>query len=65
MLPIPFGNLFPALGLMRIGFALVFRDGVAMLLGMTAAAFAMVTSTGLGRMAWFRGGEWITHWILS
>jgi len=47
VLPIPFGNVLPALALMLIGLALVFRDGVAMLLGMTAAAFALVTNAGL------------------
>jgi len=61
VLPIPFGNVLPALALMLIGLALVFRDGVAMLLGMTAAAFALVTNAGLVSMAWFWGGEWITR----
>jgi hypothetical protein len=28
-MPIPFGNVLPALALMLIGLALVFRDGVA------------------------------------
>jgi len=65
VLPIPFGNVLPALALMLIGLALVFRDGVAMLLGMTAAALALVMTAGLVWMAWFWGGEWITHWILS
>jgi len=61
VLPIPFGNVLPALALMLIGLALVFRDGAAMLLGMTAAAFALVTNAGLVSMAWFWGGEWITR----
>ena len=61
VLPIPFGNVLPALALMLIGLALVFRDGVAMLLGLTAAAFAMVMTTGLLWMAWTWGFEWVTH----
>ena len=64
VLPIPFGNVLPALALILIGLALVFRDRVAMLLGMTAAAFALVMTAGLVWMAWFWGGEWITRWSL-
>ncbi len=65
VLPIPFGNVLPALALMLIGLALVFRDGVAMLLGMAAAAFAFIMTAGLMLMAWFWGGEWITRWIVA
>jgi hypothetical protein len=33
VMPIPFGNVLPALALMLIGLGLVFRDGVAVVLG--------------------------------
>ena len=55
-LPLPFGNVLPSLALMLIGLALVFRDGVAMLLGMTAAAFALAMTAGLAAMVWVWGG---------
>ncbi len=64
VLPIPFGNVLPALALMLIGLAMVFRDGVAMLLGMTAAAFALAMTAGLVLMVWFWGGEWTKRWVL-
>lgn len=64
VLPIPFGNVLPAVALMLIGLALVFRDGVAMLLGMVAAAFALAMTAGLVSMVWFWGSEWMTRWDL-
>ena len=33
VMPIPFGNLLPAVALVFIGLGLVFRDGVAVILG--------------------------------
>lgn len=65
VLPIPFGNVLPALALMLIGLGLVFRDGVAMLIGMTTAALALALTAGLVSMVWFWGGEWITRSVLS
>ncbi len=64
VLPIPFGNVLPALALMLIGLGLVFRDGVAMILGMMTAALALALTAGLVSMVWFWGGEWVTRGVL-
>ena len=37
VMPIPFGNVLPALALMLIGLGLVFRDGVAVVLEVAGA----------------------------
>jgi hypothetical protein len=52
VLPIPFGNVLPALAMMLIGLGLVFRDGVAVVIGLATAAFAFFATTGLMLMAW-------------
>jgi hypothetical protein len=44
VMPIPFGNMLPALALMLIGLGLVFRDGVALVLGLAMAGLAMFAS---------------------
>lgn len=62
VLPIPFGNVLPALATMLIGLGLVFRDGVAVLLGLTTAGVALLVTAGLVLMAWAWGSEWITRW---
>ena len=59
VLPIPFGNLLPALAMMLIGLGLVFRDGVAVLFGLAMAGLALFVTTGLMLMAWIWGSEWI------
>jgi hypothetical protein len=63
VLPIPFGNVLPALALSFIGLGLVFRDGVAVLLGLLMSCVAMVATTGLLLMAWVWGHEWIVGWV--
>ena len=63
VMPIPFGNLLPALALMLIGLGLVFRDGVAVVLGLLMAGLALVATTGLMLMAWVWGSEWILGWV--
>ena len=62
-LPIPFGNQLPALAMMLIGLGLVFRDGVAVLLGLAMAGLATFATAGLLLMAWVWGSEWVTPWI--
>lgn len=62
VLPIPFGNLLPALALVFIGLGLVFRDGVAVVVGLLMSGVAMVATTGLLLMAWVWGSEWILGW---
>lgn len=63
VLPIPLGNVLPALALLLIGLGLVFRDGVAVVFGLAVSALALCASTGLVLMAWFWGGEWLPGWI--
>ncbi len=63
VLPIPFGNVLPALATILIGLGLVFRDGVAVLLGLAVAAVALFVTAGLMVMVWVWGSEWITHWV--
>ena len=59
VLPIPFGNLLPALALMLLGLGLVFRDGVAVVAGLAGAALALSVTAGLMAMTWIWGSEWI------
>lgn len=63
VMPIPFGNLLPALALVVIGLGLVFRDGVAVILGLLMSGVALVATTGLLWMAWACGSEWILGWV--
>ncbi|MBC7942094.1 MAG: exopolysaccharide biosynthesis protein [Chitinophagaceae bacterium] len=63
VLPIPFGNVLPALAIMLIGLGLVFRDGAAVLLGLTTAGAALFVTAGLVLMAWVWGSEWLTRWV--
>jgi hypothetical protein len=51
-LPIPFGNVLPALALSLLGIGLVFRDGLAVLLAMLAGSAAVAYTAGLGVLAW-------------
>lgn len=63
VLPIPFGNVLPALAMMLVGLGLVFRDGVAVLLGLTTAGLALFVTSGLVVMAWIWGSEWMMRWV--
>ena len=62
VLPIPFGNVLPALAMMFIGLGLVLRDGVAIILGMATAGLALVFTGSLLLTAWVLGSEWVTRW---
>ncbi|MCV2369720.1 exopolysaccharide biosynthesis protein [Roseateles oligotrophus] len=57
VLPIPFGNLLPALALMLLGLGLVARDGVAILAGMAMALLSVLFSAAVACAAWFWGFE--------
>lgn len=59
VLPIPFGNLLPALAVMLIGIGLVFRDGVVISLGLLGACLTCGVTAGLVWMAWGWGTEWL------
>lgn len=63
VMPIPFGNLLPAVALVLIGLGLVFRDGVAVILGLIMSGMALVATTGLLLMTWIWGSEWILGWV--
>ena len=63
VMPIPFGNLLPAVALVFIGLGLVFRDGVAVILGLLMSGVALFATTGLVLMAWIWGSEWILGWV--
>ena len=63
VMPIPFGNLLPALALLFVALGLVFRDGVAVILGLLMSGAALVATTGLLLMAWIWGSERILGWV--
>ena len=63
VMPIPFGNLLPAVALVLMGLGLVFRDGLAVILGLLMSVVALVVTTGLLLMAWVWGSEWILGWV--
>lgn len=60
VLPIPFGNVLPAVALILIGLGLVFRDGVAVVLGLLTAASTLAVLVGLSVAAAVWGGEWVS-----
>ena len=60
VLPIPFGNVLPALALMLLGTGLVFRDGLAVLAGLVAAGFAVLGTGGLVALAWTLGADGVS-----
>jgi hypothetical protein len=63
VLPIPFGNVLPALALVLIGLGLVFRDGVAVVAGLVGAGLAFAVTVGVMVMALVWGSEWIQAWV--
>ncbi len=54
-LPIPFGNLLPAVSLMLAGIALAARDGLLMLASLSVGAGALATSSLLLSLGWQAG----------
>ena len=65
VLPIPFGNVLPSLAMMLIALGLVFRDGVAVVLGLVAAGLAFLVTAGLVLAVWIWGSEWVMRWVLT
>jgi hypothetical protein len=61
IVPIPFGNVLPALALILIGLGLTFRDGLVTLLGAVAAGFTTVVMSTLMVMAAVWGTEWVSR----
>lgn len=62
VLPIPLGNLFPALTLMLVGMGLVARDGLVILAGGAMAGVSVLFSAAVVGAAWFWGVE-LWDWI--
>ncbi|MCR5868038.1 MULTISPECIES: exopolysaccharide biosynthesis protein [Aquincola] len=63
VLPIPFGNVLPALALMLLGIGLVFHDGVAVLLGWLMSALALLGTTALFIGAWLLARGLLPAWL--
>ena len=63
VLPIPFGNVLPAVAVVFIGLGLVFRDGLAVILGLLLSAVALVATVGLLLTVWIWGSEWVLGWV--
>jgi hypothetical protein len=57
VLPIPLGNLFPALCLMLVGMGLVARDGLAILAGSAMAGVSVLFSVAVLAAGWIWGLE--------
>lgn len=57
VLPIPFGNVLPALALMLLGLGQVFDDGLAVLLSAATAAAALAYTGALALALWLWGLE--------
>jgi hypothetical protein len=59
VLPIPFGNVLPALALVLFGLGLAFRDGIAVVAGMITALLGAAFCVGMGLAMWIYGREWL------
>jgi hypothetical protein len=62
-LPIPFGNVLPAIALSLLGLGLLFRDGLAVLLALLAGGVAVAYTAGLGVLAWHWGLDPLLAWL--
>ena len=62
-LPIPFGNVLPAMSLVLLGLGLAFRDGVAVMLSAGVSALAVGYTAALGVLAWVWGVEPLLAWL--
>ncbi|HQC97032.1 MAG TPA: exopolysaccharide biosynthesis protein [Aquabacterium sp.] len=62
-LPIPFGNVLPAVALSLLGLGLLFRDGLAVLLALLAGSVAVAYTAGLGVLAWHWGLDPLLQWL--
>lgn len=66
-LPLPLGNLLPALALVLLGLGLARRDGLAVLLALAVGAAGLAYAAAFGAAAWAWGVEpaWqaVTGWL--
>lgn len=56
-LPIPFGNVMPAVALTLLGIGLIFRDGMLMLAGVAVGLLALAVTGWLGLWVWTTVGS--------
>jgi hypothetical protein len=59
ILPIPFGNVLPAMSVSAFGLALVYRDHWLTLAGIALAVLAVLFAAGLAVGAWVLGVAWL------
>jgi hypothetical protein len=67
VLPIPFGNVLPALALMLAGLALAARDGLVLLLSLFMACLATAFGLAVSVLGWIWGSQalgWIWQQLL-
>lgn len=64
-LPIPFGNLFPALALICLGIGLRSRDGVALIVGLAMSFLGLALPMALTLAAWHLGSGWLAPFLPS
>lgn len=62
-LPIPLGNVLPALALVLLGLGFAFRDGLAVLLAAAAGAAALAYTAALGAAVWAWGLAPLQQWL--
>lgn len=60
VLPIPFGNVLPAVAVAMLGLGLVHRDGLMVALSTLMALLATAYAAGLGVSVWLLGGQWLS-----
>ena len=60
-LPLPLGNVLPAVSLLLLGLALVFRDGLAVILSTLFAGLTIAYTGALGWLVWHHGTEALTR----
>lgn len=59
VLPIPFGNLLPAMAVVLLGVGLAFRDGLALAAGAATGALGLAFAAGLAVGTWMLGQQWL------
>jgi hypothetical protein len=61
LMPIPFGNVLPALALICLGLGLAFQDGLAVMLGFAVSGLALLFTGWLVLTAWTMSSAWLQH----
>lgn len=63
ILPMPLGNVLPAISMVLLGLGLAFRDGLAVMLSAAAAVLATAYAAALGVGLWLLGAEGLRRWM--